>query len=210
MEDGDEDQRQTGTASPVDDMSAADDSLSLNDSEDQPSSPAEKLQLEDLDEALPDIPVPQPTRSSARSAFLATPTSSGAGGGALDTDLLPMSLPGTRNYKGPSVNLVLRHHPLTNTRGTAAASAGSSEYEAGNVPASEAADEQSESSPVYFARPAVRGGSSDKSSLSGNNPFRKEAMQQQLSWVQEHDPDSQSQVVLRPKYATYARTRILF
>ena len=194
MEDVEEDQRQPGSASPVDELSAADDSpLSLNDAEDEPSSPVEKLQLEDLDEALPDIPVPQPSRSSARSALT-------SGGGALDTDLLPMSQPGVRSNKSPALNLVLRH-PLTSLRGAAgAAGTGSgSDYEAGSgrAPASEGADEQTGSDNIYFARPSGRG-SAEKTSLSGNNPFRKEAMQQQLAWVQEHD-SSDSQVVLRPK-----------
>lgn len=199
MEDSDEDQRQTGSTSPVDDLSAAEDApLSLNDTDDQPSSPVEKLQLEDLEDALPDIPAPQPTRSSARSAFLASSPASG-GGGALDSDLLPMS----RSNKGQSINLVLRH-PLTNLRAPAGASGSlSSDYEAGKAHASETADEQqSESGNIYYARPALaRSGSDNKQSLSGNNPFRKEAMQQQLAWVTEHDSDSQ--VVLRPKYATY-------
>ena len=192
MEDAEEDQRQPGSSSPVDDLSAADDSpLSMNDAEDEPSSPVEKLQLEDLDEALPDIPVPQPTRSSARSAFLANAPS---GGGALDTDLLPMSLPGVRSNKNPALNLMLKH-PLTNLRGSAGAAGTGSDYEAGRAPASEGADEQT-GSDIYFARSSGRG-SAEKSSLSGNNPFRKEALQQQLAWVQEHDSDSQ--VVLRPK-----------
>lgn len=194
MDDGDEDQRQAGSTSLGDDLSAADDSpLSLNDSEDQPSSPVDKLQFEDLEEALPDITVPQPTRSSARTAFLASPASAGASG--LDTDLLPMA--GARSNKSPSINLVLRH-PL---RGSAGASTGSgSDYEAGKAPTSEVTDEPSEGGTIYFARPAVNRSASEKPSLSGNNPFRKEAMQLQLAWVQEHDSDSQ--VVLRPKCAT--------